>query len=229
MEQNFPYSFESSLSLALNQIMVGVISYIPSLLGALVLFLIGILVAGWIKSLVVKLVNVTKIGNLISNPAVKSFLKNAQVTEKIEVVIGEVARWLVLILFFVASVNVLGLTPVSMFLNSIIAGIPTVIAAVIILLVGIFVSGFLEKMIKGSLGAKDPSFSRLVGKVASYASMTFFVLAAISQLGIARFFIETAYTGLVAALALAIGLSLGLGSKDLIKKFLEDWYNKSKD
>jgi hypothetical protein len=222
------YSFETSLSYAFNQMLVGIVSFIPSLLGAIVLFLLGLILAGWLKSLTVKLVNLTRLGGIIKNSAFKEFLKNAQMTQKIEIIIGESVRWIIIILFFIASINVLGLTSVSEFLNNIILGIPTLIAAIIILVVGVFIAGFLEKMVKGSLGSQDPAFSRLVGKVVSYATLTLFILAAISQLGIARFFIETTFTGFIAALALGIGISLGLGSKDLVKLLLEGWYKNLK-
>jgi hypothetical protein len=228
MNTNFVYSFENSLTLAVNQVMVGIISFIPNLLGALVLFLLGLILAGWLKTLVVKLLNLTKLDGVIKNATVKEFLKNAQITGKVEIIIGEIIRWLTIALFFVASVNVLGLTSVSDFLNSIILGIPTLIAAVIILVVGVVIAGFLEKMVKGSLGSSDPAFSRLVGKIVSYATMTLFILAAISQLGIARFFIETTFTGFIGALALGIGISLGLGSKDLVKTLLDGWYKNLK-
>lgn len=228
MNTNFVYSFENSLSFAFNQMMVGIISYLPSLLGALVIFLLGLILAGWLKKLTIKLLSLIKLDGAIKNAAIKDFLKNAQITGKIEIVIGEVIRWLTIVLFFVASVNILGLTSVSLFLNNIILGIPTLIAAVIILAVGIVIAGFLEKMVKGSLGSSDPAFSRLVGKVVSYATMTLFILAAISQLGIARFFIETTFTGFIAALALGIGISLGLGSKDLVKTLLDSWYKNLK-
>lgn len=228
MNTNFVYSFENSLSFAFNQVLVGIISFIPSLLGAIVLFLLGLIIAGWLKTLTVKLLNLTKLGGLVKNATVKEFLKNAQLTQKIEVITGEIVHWFVIILFFIASINILGLTSVSEFLNNIILGIPTLIAAIIILVVGVVIAGFLEKMVKGSLGSGDPAFSRLVGKVVSYATMTIFVLASISQLGIARFFIETTFTGFIAALAIGIGLSLGLGSKDLVKTLLEGWYKSIK-
>jgi hypothetical protein len=226
MQTNVLFSFENSLALAFNQVMVGIVGFIPSLLGAIILFLLGLLIAGWLRTLTVKLINLTKLDGVFKNAAIKEFLKNAQITGKIENVVGEIVHWLVIILFFVASINVLGLTSVSDFLNNIILGIPTLIAAIIILVVGVVVAGFLEKMVKGSLGSSDPAFSRLVGKVVSYATMILFILAAISQLGIARFFIETTFTGFVAALALGIGISLGLGSKDLVKTMFEGWYKK---
>lgn len=226
MQTNVVYSFQNSLSLAANQFLIGIISYLPSIFGALVLFLIGLILADWLKKLTSKIVNITKIGFLFKNPAITDFLKNAQVSQKLEDILGEIVKWLVVALFFVASINVLGINSISLFLNGIIAGIPTLIAAVITLIIGVAVAGFLEKMVKGSLGTSDPSMSRLVGKVISYAVMTFFVLAALSQLGIASFFINTVFVGFIFALALSLGIGLGLGSKDLIKSLLETWYKK---
>ncbi len=228
MNTNVLSSFETSLTYAFNQVMIGIIGFIPSLLGAVILFSLGLLLAGWLKTLTVKLINVTKLGGLVKNDAVREFLKNAQVTQKIEIIFGEIVRWLVIALFFIAGINILGLTSVSVFLNTIIMGIPTLVAALLILLVGVFIAGFLERLVKGSLGSKDPTFSRLVGKIVSYATLVIFILAALSQLGIARFFIETTYTGFIAALAIGLGISLGLGSKDLVKTLLEGWYKNLK-
>lgn len=226
MQTNVAYSLENSLTLAANQFLLGFIGFLPSLLGALVLFIVGWILAGWLKTLTTKLVNITKLSSLFKNPALTNFLKNAQVSHRVDDLIGEIVRWLVVALFFVASINVLGITAISLFLNGIIAAIPTLIAAIITLAIGVVVASFLEKVAKGSLSAVDPSTSRLAGKAISYAVMTFFVLAALSQLGIASFFINTVFTGFIFALALALGLGLGLGSKDLIKSLLETWYKK---
>ena len=226
MQTNVLLSFQNALSFAANQVLVGVINFLPNILGALVVFLIGWLLADWLKTLTAKIVNITKLGTLFKNPVVTDFLKNAQISQKFEDVIGEIVKWLVVTLFFVAGINILGITSISLFLNGIIAGIPTLIAAVMTLVIGVVVAGFLEKVVKGSLGSSDPSMARFIGKVVSYAVMTFFVLAALSQLGIASFFINTVFVGFIMAVALALGLSLGLGSKDITKKVLEDWYKK---
>jgi len=208
MQTNAVSSLESSLIFAGNQFLVGILSILPSVFGALILFLLGWILADWLKTLTTKIVNITKLGSLFKNPAVTDFLKNAQVSQKFEDVIGEIVKWLVITLFFVAGINILGITSISLFLNGIIAGIPTLIAAVITLVIGVVVAGFLEKVVKGSLGSSDPSMARFVGKIVSYAVMTFFVLAALSQLGIASFFINTVFVGFIMAIALALGLSL---------------------
>ncbi|MDP2670862.1 MAG: hypothetical protein Q8P13_00110, partial [bacterium] len=108
------------------------------------------------------------------------------------------------------------------------AYLPNIFAAVLIFGAGVVLAGFLEKLVKGSLGGIDIKLSRLMAKFTSYLVVVFTVLASISQLGIAKNLIDTVFIGFVTMLALALGLSLGLGSKDLVKTILEDWYKTFK-
>lgn len=226
---NNPFSiFETSLAQAYTQVLTGLISFIPLILGALIVFLFGLFVANWVKSILVKIINLTKLSEVIANPAIKEFLKNAQVNQKIEDVIGETGRWLVIAIFFTTSINILGLVTVTNFLNSLFSYLPNLAAAIFILVIGVILAGIVEKLVKGSLGSIDISFSRLMGKISSYAVMIITSLAAISQMGIAQRFIELIFAGFIATLALALGLGLGLGSKDLIKSLLEGWYKNLK-
>ncbi|KKT35946.1 MAG: Conserved cytoplasmic membrane protein, CmpX protein [Candidatus Collierbacteria bacterium GW2011_GWA1_44_12] len=228
MRTNALVTIETSFATALNEIMLGIVGFVPTLLGALLVFFIGLLLANWLKTFTIKLINVTKVGNLITNPAIKDFLKNAETSQKIEEVIGEIVRWVVLILFFMASMNILGLTTVSAFLNTVFGYLPNLFAAVFILLIGVVLAGILEKVVKGSLGGVDVSHSRFMGKFVSYTVMIISALAALSQMGIAQSFIEVIFTGFVATLAIAFGLGVGLGSKDIIKEILDEAYKNFK-
>ena len=228
MRTNALVTIETSFATALNEIMLGIVGFVPTLLGALLVFFIGLLLANWLKTFTIKLINVTKVGNLITNPAIKDFLKNAETSQKIEEVIGEIVRWVVLILFFMASMNILGLTTVPAFLNTVFGYLPNLFAAVFILLIGVVLAGILEKVVKGSLGGVDVSLSRFMGKFVSYTVMIISSLAALSQMGIAQSFIEVIFTGFVATLAIAFGLGVGLGSKDIIKEILDKAYKNFK-
>jgi len=206
--------------------MLNTAGFLPTLVGAILILVVGLIVSKWVKSLVTKLAVITKVSQLTKNPAIRDFLDNAQITTKFENVLGEVAKWLVLLYFVINAANYVGLTAVSQLLNSLFSVIPSLIAALIILFLGVILSGFLEKLIKGSLGASDPSLSRFAGRVVSYTTMTIFILAALAQLGIASFFIQITYVGFILTLALALGLGIGLGSKDIFKQILESWYKK---
>lgn len=224
MTDNFLLNVQSSLTNAAFSILVSIVSYIPTLLAAVIVFVIGLVLANWLKSLVIKLVNVLRLSDILAKSGLKHFLENAEITQKVETVLGELVRYLTILIFFVASINLLGLYIVTDVLNGLLGYLPNIFAAVIIFGAGVVLAGFLEKVVKGSLGGIDIKLARLMAKFTSYLIVVFTVLAAISQLGIAKNLIDTLFVGFVGMLALALGLSLGLGSKDLVRTALEDWY-----
>ncbi len=224
MTDNLLLNIQNSVLAAINTTIIGIISFIPTLISALLVFVIGLILARWLKIAVIKFLNLVRLSDLIGSDNAKTFLKNAEITQKLENVIGELVRYLVILVSFVAAANILGLSAVTVVFNSLLGYLPNILAAIIILIVGVLFAGFLEKVVKGSLGGVDIKLSRLMGKLVSYIIFAFTVLATISQLGIAKNFIDTLFVGFVAMLALAFGLSLGLGSKDLVKSLLEDWY-----
>jgi len=171
------------------------------------------------------LLNLSK---LVKNTAVTKFLEKADVKKKIEEVFGEVIKWLTIMVFFIAAVNILGLVTVSDFLSNILWYIPRVISAALVLTAGVLIAGWVESVVKGMVGAAAIATGRLLGKISGYVVVVFAVLAAISELGIAERFINTLFIGFVAMLSIGLGLSFGLGAKDIVSKVLSDWYRQIK-
>ena len=199
--------------------------FIPNLLGAILILIIGWLAGAWLKFLVSKILGAVKLNALITGTAVDSFLKKAEIRGKIEDILGSTVRWLTIFIFFIAAVNILGLSTVSQVLNNILGYMPKVFSAAIVLLAGVLLAGLVESLVKGAVSSVAVSFSRFLGKLASWIVMIFATLAAISELGIAANFINTLITGTIAMLSLGLGLALGLGSKDLVKEILTEWYS----
>lgn len=221
-------NWQNALLDAGSKLLTSLALFVPNLLGAIIIIAVGIILSGWLKSMVIKLFGALQLSKIFARTTLAKFLEQAEVGNRIENVLGEIARLLVLLVFFVAAINLLGLTTVSRVLDSILAYLPNVFAAVLIIALGAFIAGVVERVVKGSLGAVDIKTSRLLAKTSSYILMIFTILAALSQLGIAASFINTLFTGFVAMLALGLGLSLGLGSKDLVHTLLEDWYKNLK-
>lgn len=219
---------QEAVSIAVNNILATGVAFIPRLLAAIVMFLFGLLLAGWVKTIVKKVLQLVNISQFTKNSAIDTFLKEAQVKVKIEELLGEVARWLIVILFFITAVNILGLTTVSAFLTGVLSYLPKVFSAALIFVAGLVVAGFVEGVVKGAVGSINPATGRLVGKMSSYTVMIFTSLAAISELGIAAQFINSLFIGFVAMLALAFGLAFGLGAKDIVASLLGDWYKTFK-
>lgn len=219
---------QDAFFIALTNVLSSTVSFIPTLIAAILLIFAGVLVAKWLRWITIKLLESLRLSNATKGSVVEKFLQKADITSKIEDVIGNMVKWLTMLIFFIAATNLLGLTTVSDFLTSIVAYIPKVISSALILTLGVLVAGFVESFIKGSLTQVNASTGRLVSKVTSYIIMVFTILAAFAELDIANELISTLFIGFVAMLSLGFGLSFGLGSKELVAKLLDEWYKNLK-
>lgn len=200
----------------------------PHILGALIVASLGIIIGNWIKTLAVKSLQMIRFETLIKDSKFKAFLVKAEVTGKVEEVIGSILKWLIVLTFFIAATNILGLTTVSNVLVGVLGYVPNVISAVIVLAIGVLLAGLVEGIVKGALASVDLKTARLMGKIASYTVVTITTLAAFSELKIASSFINILFIGFVSMLALGFGLAIGLGAKDVIGQALSDWYKEMK-
>lgn len=228
-----PYSstavsnWQEAVLVAGSNILTRFFGFIPSLLGAIIIFLFGLILAKWAKALIVKILGALKLDHLLRKSGLEPYLNRADIRVKAEVFLGEIVKWLIVVVFFIAAVNILGLTTVSAVLNSILGYIPSIVSAVLILTIGVLLAGLVESLIKGTVNQVDPKTSRLLSKIASYLVVIVAALAAVNELGIAQSLINTLIIGVVATLSLGLGLAIGLGAKDLVSKILIDWYTQS--
>ena len=227
-DQIYVSNIQQALLAALSKVLTTVIAFIPQLISAGLVILVGFLVGRWAQWLTVTILETLRFSKVVKNSPFEKFLEKAEITTKIEEILATIVRWLVLMVFFIASLNLLGLSSVSYFLTSILGYIPSIVAAILILTIGTIVAGIIESLVKSSLSQISRSTGRMVSKLGSYVVMVFTVLAALAQLGIAQELIQALFIGFVAMLALGLGLAFGLGSKDLVAKVLDEWYENLK-
>ncbi|MEI6690478.1 MAG: hypothetical protein WCL07_01895 [bacterium] len=199
-------------------------SSLPNIIGGLTVFVFGIILGNFARTAVIKGLQALKFENLIKDTKFREFLSRAELTEKVEVMLGSLAKWLIVITFFIAATNIWGLTTVSQLLLGIVSYLPNVISAVIVLTLGILLAGLVESMVKAGLSSVDIRTGRLMGKLSSYLVVTIAILAAFSELRIARDFINTIFIGFVAMISLGFGLAIGLGGKQVVSDALGQWY-----
>ena len=221
-------SWQEAVLVAGTNILTDFFSFLPSLFGAIIVFIFGLISAKWSKAIIVKLLSAVKLDKLLKKSGLAPFFKKADIRIKSEVLLGEIVRWLVIIVFSMAAINILGLTTVSSVLSELLNYIPRIISAILVLTAGVLLAGLVESLIKGTVNQVEPRTSRLLSKIGSYLVVIVFALAAINELGIAQGLINTLFIGVVTTLTIGIGLAIGLGSKDLVSKMLLDWYSKSK-
>lgn len=200
-----------------------VISFLPSLIGALLVF-----VAGWIVAVVLGKVIERILKTARVDQALDRVLgdKLGDIEEHFSAFIGGLVKWFFILVFLVAAANILQLVQVSYFLGNIIMYIPNIAVAVVILAAVFLFGNFVYKIVKGSTKAAGVMSATLLAAISKWAIIIVGVIAALSQLGIAEYLMNTIITGLVAMLALAGGLAFGLGGKEeaalILKKIREE-------
>jgi hypothetical protein len=211
-----------SLSNALNSFLAA----IPQVIGALVIILIGWIIAGVLARIVTEVLRRAGADRLFAEHGGQVYGQQSR-NIKPSIVAGELVKWLVRIVFLVAAANVLGLTQVSELLNDVLLWIPNLIVAAIILLLAPLLARFVRGAIEVGAGQMGFANAPLLGRIAEIAIVAFAVIIAINQIGIAANLVNTLFIGVVAALALAFGLAFGLGGRDVAAQLTQSWYEQS--
>ena len=201
---------------------------LPKILGAIIIFIVGLVLAHWAKKLVIEVLKMVKVGNLTEKVGVDKYLKKADIKYTFIELMGTLVEWLVILVFFLAVVDILGLTIVSQVLLVVLGYVPNVIAAILIFAAGYIVAGIVDGLVRGALASIDHDIAKPLGRLARWLIILIAFFAALDQLQIARGLISTFFQGLTYTIVLVVGLSVGLGSKDLVAKVLDDWYTKIK-
>lgn len=194
-----------------------IISYIPNIIGAIVVILIGIIVAWAVKTVVTRLLGYIKIKPVTETLGLERIFKT-----KVDLVslIGELVQWIIVIVFLIPALEILNLTQVNEVLQGVIAYVPNVVAAVFIVMIGTIVADLVAKVISGAVETIGVKTAAALADFARYAVIVTVILAALSQLGIASDLIQRLFTGFVALFAIAGGLAFGLGGQDAAKDLI---------
>jgi len=218
MVQNLSETFMSSMESLWSQLL----GFIPSLLGAIIVLIIGLIIASILGKLTKKVIKFTRIDKLIEKTGLKHEMELLGIKLTFADIVGWLVKWFFIIVTFVAVVDILKISQLTIFLERIVLYIPNIIIAVVILTLGLIVgkvlkSGAKNTLIRMSIKEKLANF---LGNLTKWSILVFSFMAALIQLGIAASLIQTLFTGLILMIALAAGLAFGLGGREHAKKIL---------
>jgi hypothetical protein len=199
----------------------GVSGFVPSLVFAFVLFVLGWAVGGFLGKIVSQIVGALKIDSILKGAKIDTVFHKAGVSLNTGNFIGGLIKWFVILVFLIASFDILKLTQVTAFLQQIVVlYLPNVIAAAFILIVAVLIADTMQKIVAGSANAAGIKSANFIGLVTKWSIWIFAVLMALLQLGIVAQLINTLFMGVVVAGALAFGLSFGLGGQHVAAEIL---------
>ena len=189
----------------------GVAGFLPRLIAAVVVFLVGWLIAHVLGRLAYHVVRVVHLDGALTKVGFRRAWERSGFRLDTPMLFYELVKWFFIIVFLMAATNILGLAEVTNFLRSVLFYLPNVIVAAVILLIGILVAKFLEGLVRASVKAAGLVSANFLGMLTKWAVFVFALLIALAQLKVADDIIKIVVTGLIAAAALALGLSFGLG------------------
>jgi len=204
------------------------LAFLPRFIGALIVFVIGLVIASLLKKLIMRVSDLLKLDHLAQKLELKQTFHKAGINLNVAALFGWIVKWFFTIVFLIAATDILGWGEVTTFLKEVVMYLPNVIIAVIILLVGVLVANFTRNVVKSAVEAAHVTSANFLSGLSRWSILIFSFMAALVQLGIAEDLIRTLFTGFVAMIALAGGLAFGLGGKDIAREILEELKNRFK-
>lgn len=213
---------------ALENIWIGFLNFLPALIGAIIVLIIGWFVAIGLGKLVSEVLKQLKFNQLFEKGTLKDALEKAQIKVDPSGFIGAIFKWVLFFVFLLAAVEILGLTQFASFLRDVLNFLPNVVVAALIFVVTVIIADIGEKIARASVESVKIEYSHLAGVIVKWSIWIFAILAILTQLRVAPTLIQTLFSGLVALIVIAGGISFGLGGKEIAAEILRDLYRKLK-
>lgn len=206
--------WSNAVTTAVADSLARIVNYLPNVIFAIVVVLVGVILGWAVKTVIVKIADFINLKSVSETIGLNKIFKG-----KVDVkgLLGDLAQWIIVIIFLAQALEILGLSQVSGVVNNVIGYIGNVIAAVFIILIGAIIADLVAKVVSEASKTVGAKTADLLADVARYTIIIFVILAALSQLGIATTMLGTLFTGFVALVAIAGGLAFGLGGQDAAK------------
>ena len=196
-------------------------AFIPQLIGAILIVVIGYIVAKLLQAVVSRVLKAVGFDGWMERGGIKQFFDRAQTRETPATVLGKLVFWFVFIITITMAADALGIQQVSQVLAQLIAYIPSIIAAILILILAALLANFLSGIVRGATG------SAILASIARYAIIVYAVFAALTELSIAVQLTAPTFLIVLGAIALAAAIAFGWGGRDVAKDLIERYYDRS--
>ena len=201
---------------------------LPNVLGALVILIIGWIIAKFVARMVKRLfksLNIDKLGEKLNDV---DLLKKTNFNIEISSVFSKIVYYIMMLFFLVASVDVLGMESLSNLVKDLINYIPQLITAMVLLAVGLVIADTLSGIIRSTCKSLGIPSAGIIGSMAFWLIFLTIGVSALSQAGIDTNFIRSNLSILLGGVILAFAIGYGFASKNIVENFLASFYSKNK-
>ena len=196
------------------------LSYIPQIIGAIIILIVGYIIAKVLQALITRILEGVGFEDWMERGGVKQFFDRAGTRQTPSSVLGMVVFWFIFIIAITMAANALGIQQISSFLNQLIAYIPSIFVALLILFLATLLANFVSGIVRGATN------SEVLASIAQYAIIIYAVFAALTQLGIAVQLTANTFLILLGAVGLALAIAFGIGGREVARDIVEKAYNR---
>lgn len=209
------------------------IGFIANLVLAIIVFVVGYLIAVGIGKLIAEILKSIRFNKLFEKEGWKKALQRANIEVNPAEFIGVIFKWVFVIVSSLIAVDILGLKAFAGFLAEVLNYLPNVLVAVLVFVVAIVITDLVEKIVRVTVERLKVGYGYIASSIVKWAIWVFTSLLILDLVLPASLLIKTLYTsivyGIVGALALGIGLAIGLGGKDTAGRIISEMYTKIKE
>ncbi len=200
----------------------GVGDFLPNILAAILILIIGWLIARVFRGAVRRGLQLIKFPTIAEKAGIDGFLQTGGVKQSSTDLVAVLVYWLVMLMVLLTTVNALRLEMASQLLNEILLYIPNIIVAVIVLVVGLYAANFVAGLVRTAAANAGIAEAEVLAVVARYALIIFTFAIALNQLRIGEDIVANGFLILFGAACLAGALAVGLGSREVVARYMED-------
>lgn len=204
----------------------GFIGFLPALVGALVIFVVGWFISVGVGRLVADVLKRIKFNQVFERGNWKRAFEKADVKVDPSGFIGAIFKWVLVIVFLMAAVEVLGLAQLATFIMAVLAYLPNVVVASLIFVVAVIIADIVEKVLRAAVESTQVGYGHVVGVIVRWSIWVFAIVAILQQLGVAAELSQDVVRAVLAFLVITGGLAFGLGGKEVAGQWLQDLNRK---
>jgi hypothetical protein len=201
---------------ALTKIVVDIINFIPNLINGLIILFVGYLIAVLVRWIIRGVLRRVKFDPLVERSGITGSLRGLGIVTPLSTILVQTIFALPLISFLITATRLMGLEAVAQLLERLLTFLPSLIAALIVFLLGGIVAQYVGNLVTTVAAAAGLDYAGRLGRILQYVISLFVVIPALGVMGIDTALLVTTLTILIAAFGLAVGLALGLGARNVV-------------
>lgn len=218
-----------ALMVSVSQALAIFLAAIPKVIGFAVILIVGWFLATLIAKAVAGLLRTLHFDDLAQRSGFSDFVSSTGAETDAAGFLALVAKWFVRLLALVVAFDALGLPAVSDVLRQMLLWLPNVVVALVVLVIGGLAANSLAGIVRASTSRAGLGNPDMLANIARVAVWSFAIVIAVNQLGIAQTLVNTLFMAIVGSVALALGLSFGLGGQETASEMLKEWRQKVRD